>query len=137
MSTSNTPSTFASVLRFLPAMLWMTVIFVISDQPTVPQLPGMMSSVTSVIGHFTVNFVLAILLWWAMAPFGLTSRQRFLLAFAVAVLCGISDEWHQSFVPGRYPSFFDVATDAIGAATGLIAIHLAARSRTFGSLIHR
>lgn len=137
MSTSNTPPAFTSILRFLPAMLWMAVIFVISDQPTVPQLPGMMSSLTSVIGHFSVYFVLAILLWWALAPLDLAVRQRLLLAFTIAVLYGVSDEWHQSFVPGRYPSFFDVATDAVGAGSGLIAIHLAARSRTFGPLIPR
>ena len=32
-----------------------------------------------------------------------------------------SDEWHQSFVPGRYFSYGDILLDAIGVALGLLA----------------
>jgi VanZ family protein len=48
-------------------------------------------------------------------------------AFAVAALYGLIDEWHQSFVPGRYASLTDVALDAVGAALGIWACHLALR----------
>jgi VanZ family protein len=47
-------------------------------------------------------------------------------AFAVAILYGLSDEWHQSFVPGRTPDVWDLVVDAIGALTGIgIAIGVA------------
>jgi VanZ family protein len=40
----------------------------------------------------------------------------------LAVLYGLSDEWHQSFVPGRTPDVVDILTDAIGAAIGLLLV---------------
>jgi VanZ family protein len=36
-----------------------------------------------------------------------------------AVAFGISDEWHQSFVPGRSAEVADVMADAFGAALGV------------------
>ena len=38
------------------------------------------------------------------------------------VLFGASDEWHQSFVPGRQADVFDVLRDATGAGLGLIVM---------------
>jgi len=42
-------------------------------------------------------------------------------AFVITVLYGVSDEFHQSFVPGRTPDVADVAADAAGAALALTA----------------
>lgn len=122
-------------MRLLPAIAWMVAIFVVSAQPTVPQLPGFLSSLTSAIGHFTVYAVLAALLWWVLGAFGVPAGRRFVIAFAGALVYGISDEWHQSFVPGRTPSVIDLFVDAIGALTGLVIIKLAARIRRLAPLI--
>ncbi|MGE0143614.1 MAG: VanZ family protein [Planctomycetota bacterium] len=37
------------------------------------------------------------------------------LAVSVAALYGVVDEWHQSSVPGRSASIFDIATDSASA----------------------
>lgn len=116
------------VLRFLPMIGWMVLIFMLSHQPTLPTVPGVASSAASIAGHFSVYFVLAILLWWTLGLFDLSPRQRILLAFIAAVLFGFSDEWHQSFVSGRDASLMDNAVDAVGAATGLGIIHLLHRT---------
>ena len=42
-------------------------------------------------------------------------------AFVIAVVYGVSDEFHQSFVPGRSPDVADVVADAAGAALALTA----------------
>jgi VanZ family protein len=49
---------------------------------------------------------------------------------SLAVLYGVTDEVHQSFVPGRFPSVGDLVADAIGAAlgSGLVA-YLVLRSK--------
>jgi VanZ family protein len=134
---SNSPSPTTIALRLLPAIVCMGIIYLLSDQPTLPQIPSVSGRITSVIGHFTVYFVLAVLLWWALGMFSLSPRQRYLIAFAIAVLYGVSDEWHQSFVPGRTPDLLDIVTDAIGAATGLLMVHLAQRSTRLRSMALR
>lgn len=48
-----------------------------------------------------------------------TRRER-LLAWGLALLYGITDEIHQSFVPGRHPSAVDIVVDGIGAALAVL-----------------
>jgi VanZ family protein len=95
----------------------MALIFVLSAQSTFP-LPRMVwDDLYDIAGHLGVYGVLAVLLQWALAGTGV--RRPGLWAFVLAVLYGISDEFHQSFVPGRHPDIFDVATDAVGAWAAL------------------
>ena len=47
-----------------------------------------------------------------------------LLPTALGALYGISDEIHQSFVPGRDPAVSDVLADAIGSAVGALTYRL-------------
>jgi VanZ family protein len=41
-------------------------------------------------------------------------------ALLLCLLYGMSDEFHQSFVPDRTPSVLDVAADTIGACIGIV-----------------
>jgi VanZ family protein len=104
-------------LRWAYVVGWMALIFVLSAQSTFP-LPRMLwDDLYDIAGHLGVYGVLAVLLRWALAGAGV--RRSGLWAFVLAVLYGISDEFHQSFVPGRHPDIFDVATDAVGAWAAL------------------
>lgn len=41
----------------------------------------------------------------------------------VAIFCffyAVTDEWHQSFVPGRVPAWKDICIDSAGAVTGIV-----------------
>ena len=40
-------------------------------------------------------------------------------AFLAGALYGVSDEWHQSFVPYRQCSLYDAGADSIGVLTGI------------------
>jgi VanZ family protein len=42
-------------------------------------------------------------------------RQAGIFVILFCLLYGISDEWHQSFIPGRMPSIWDIAADTTGA----------------------
>ncbi len=46
-------------------------------------------------------------------------RFQFAAAVCLAFLYAVSDEFHQSFVPGRTPSAWDVCIDTAGAIIGL------------------
>jgi VanZ family protein len=53
-----------------------------------------------------------------------TARPRWsfaLIAVAIAVGFAATDEWHQSFVPGRDASVYDGLADLIGAGVGAAA----------------
>jgi len=95
------------------AFAWMGAIFWLSSAPR-NFLPGVLGAFVGNAAHAPIYGLLALLVARASGspPLG----------FAVAVLYGISDEWHQSFVPGRSSSVFDVGTDAVGAIAALRAI---------------
>jgi VanZ family protein len=58
----------------------------------------------------------------AAGAFGRSLRLRpWIAGVLFGVLWGISDEFHQSFVPGRDSSVWDLAADAVGAALGSLA----------------
>lgn len=107
------------VVSWVPAVLWATLIFVLSSQPVLPS-PEELSDKHL---HAIAYGVLA-----SLCLVGLTAARwrsitlgSVVAAFAVAVLYGISDEVHQSFVPGRTPDVADVVADAVGAALALAA----------------
>jgi VanZ family protein len=73
--------------------------------------------------HATEYAILALLLWRALrrtAP-GWDGRAAW-LAFALAALFALSDEWHQSFVPNRQAHPLDVLIDSAGAAAALLVL---------------
>ncbi|MDR0991105.1 MAG: VanZ family protein [Propionibacteriaceae bacterium] len=51
-------------------------------------------------------------------------------AVVLASLYGVTDEFHQSFVPGRSPDPKDWMVDTIGAICGVVLVWLAVRYRT-------
>jgi VanZ family protein len=49
-------------------------------------------------------------------------RTSAVLAVILVFLFGISDEYHQSFTPGREPRFRDVLIDTAGAVLAILAL---------------
>jgi VanZ family protein len=137
---------------WLPLLLWMTVIFGASTSlgrpentsrfivPILLWLNPHMSKETIDQVHFvvrkTAHFVeyamLGLLLWRAVyyEPALAARRSRsFFLALLLAALYAASDEFHQSFVPGREAAVSDVMLDTCGAGLGLAAVWTARRLR--------
>jgi VanZ family protein len=107
----------------------MGVIFALSSRSTLPKAPGLAPELVSIAGHFTVYAVLAMALWWGLGIAEMPPGRRLALAFTGALLYGLSDEWHQSFVPGRDTSMFDIVVDAAGALCGLVVVSALLRFR--------
>lgn len=94
----------------------MGVIFFLSAQPgdtlQLPPLPGI-----DKLAHLFVYGVLAATVIFAFPPsFRKKYPLRVVLAALVISSCyGISDEFHQSYVPGRMVSGYDLLADVCGA----------------------
>ena len=58
-------------------------------------------------------------------------------AWVMATLYSATDEFHQSFVPGRHPAATDVLIDAVGAATALMIHHSMLRTKRRKSNPHQ
>ena len=101
---------------WLPLAAWMGLIFYLSAQPDLPHPDtGWLGLALSIGAHAFVFGVLAIL--WARV---LGERRHALpVAFLLTMLYALSDEFHQAFVPGRYPDPWDLLSDALGAVLAL------------------
>jgi len=114
-----------SLFRYwLPPVLWMGVIFILSAQPSLPRHPeALLDHVLKKAGHMVGYGILAFLLWRALSRGrGALSWPALVAAFVVSVLYAASDEYHQSFVPGRNGTPVDVGFDAVGALVVLLIV---------------
>jgi VanZ family protein len=114
-------------IRIMLPVAWMGLIFALSHQPTLPYPQDLDAKIVSTLGHVTVYAVLAALVWWALGSTGVSGSWRVALAVAVAVLYGVTDEWHQSFVPGRTPDVRDIVADTTGAVLAMVVVTWLAR----------
>lgn len=118
------------MIRLLPAIVWMAVIFYMSHQTgdelgtLLPFFQAWFPAMASFNwGHFLLYFVLAVTYYWAFLPRSSTWKGKAL----VVLFCfayGITDEFHQSFVPGRSPDVMDLRNDAIGAALAMAVVSI-------------
>lgn len=107
------------LLRWLPVVGWMAVIFTLSS------ISGLRVSdevavdrPIRILAHMASFGLLAGLVLHALAGRRRPPVWHVLLAIAIAVAYGVSDEIHQAFVPNRMGRAQDVAVDALGATLG-------------------
>jgi VanZ family protein len=108
-------------LRWLPALFMMISIFLVSAQPS-SNLPNFdwADGLVKKSGHAIVYAMLALLYWRALD----FNDRKLWVAWLLALLYAITDEFHQSFVPGRHPAVFDVIIfDNFGALISLWLVH--------------
>ncbi|MDI1336094.1 MAG: VanZ family protein [Lacunisphaera sp.] len=123
-------------LRWLPAVLWMAFIFALSTglgsaehtarfigpflhwllPHAAPETIAWLHFLIRKAGHFTEYAILALLLRRALGPGG---GKALGLALLLAAVYAATDEFHQSFVPGRTASLGDVLIDITGAFVAL------------------
>lgn len=102
-----------------PVAVWLAVIFAASSRSNV----GSFGRIPDWITHGIEYGILGLLLCRAFAGgFGAALPARTgLLVVALATTWGVSDEFHQSFVPGRESSAADVCKDLAGATAAVLA----------------
>lgn len=117
-----TAATARAVGLWAPVVLYMAAIFAVSAMPEPPSPPGLDDKTQ----HFAAYAGLGVVTLRATAGGTLAGLGPgpALAAWAIAVAYGASDEYHQSFVPGRTQDVLDLRADAIGAAAAIGAAWL-------------
>jgi VanZ family protein len=105
---------------FVPALAYAAIIFALSAQSDpLPFLPPEVLSQDKLL-HAAEYALLGGLLVPALRAAGLRPRVALLAAVIIASVFGATDEFHQSFVPGRNADVADWVADTLGAAVGAV-----------------
>lgn len=134
----------SNFVRWIPALTWMLLIFLLSNQPggdsgklsklILDWLGGIgidfrawfgddATIVIRKLAHFVEYGILYLLCLW---PLGRRKPwlKGALLALLLTFLYACSDELHQSFIPRRVGQFSDVMIDTLGATFAFLSIWL-------------
>jgi VanZ family protein len=107
------------VLYWLPVLAWMGFIFFWSARPAITASAVDWQDFTvKKTAHIVEYFLLGILVFRAFKG---ATRMASFQALVTIVWCGvyaISDELHQSFIPGRTATIRDVLIDLAGSSLG-------------------
>jgi VanZ family protein len=107
--------------RWLPPLAWMGVVFFLSAQPDLPRAPGpWLDTLLKKISHALAYGVLAWLYQRALRLHLRASMALRVVSGGLAVVYALSDEYHQTFVPGRNGQLFDVMVDGAGAGGAML-----------------
>jgi VanZ family protein len=106
----------------LVVFVYCTLIFFLSSQKIPQGMPGFVGM--DFILHFLEYGLLAFLMCWMLSKESnaYVKKYLFVLSWLLTVLYGISDEVHQSFVPTRHMSLWDLAADILGATVVLVIL---------------
>ncbi len=117
--------------RQIPMLVVMGIIFFLSHQSAGSLALPVVYGLDKVL-HLIAYAVLAATVIYAVPPhiFRAHPLQTRMLILAFCLAYGISDEFHQSFVPGREPSIFDVVADVCGAALMLGTVWFLKQEKT-------
>jgi VanZ family protein len=109
---------------YLPVFVWAGVIFTFSTLPTGPGQKIIWTDfIIKKTAHLTEYAIFAILIYRAIINTSLRAKNiSGYTAIFLSMLYGATDEFHQSFTPGRTPKLYDIGFDTIGATLGILII---------------
>ena len=102
----------------------MALIFYFSSQPKpfIPNVDWHLDKLYHILEYTVLGFLVTHA--FVNVSFNIFRHAPWILSFLVVVLYGASDEWHQSFVPGRVVSLLDWTADCLGAFLGVISMYI-------------
>lgn len=118
----------ARVIPWLPGIAYIALIFYLSSQSSFGALSHI--RISDKLVHFVLYAGLsaALFIGAKKAPFT-ELFSPYWLVLLLATFYGVSDEYHQGFVPNRTVDIFDWLADTSGAAFGLLLIALILKIR--------
>ena len=112
------------ILKFWgPVLVWAGIIFLFSARPVIPASQIFWKDfIVKKTAHVVEYAFLALLIYRALKESGVSKSNAGLWAIFFSVVYGLTDEFHQSFTPGREPRVRDVFFDTIGAILSIYSI---------------
>ena len=102
-----------------PPVAWMVVIFLFSSIHTRPvSTVYWREFAVKKSAHIVEYAILTVLLYRAFRT-SYSKQKAGIYAMVISVIYAITDEFHQSFTPGREPTVRDVIFDTIGATLAI------------------
>lgn len=123
MAATKKDNPFIRFIKFwLPVIIYAIFIFYISSIPG-GNLPSLFRF-QDVFGHLLEYMVFGILIRRAVKAYypGMVYGTRLCWVLVIALAYAATDELHQSFIPGRTPSFVDIAYDGLGVVLANIIV---------------
>lgn len=112
-----------TILLWLPVVSWAFVIFLFSAMPANPVSEiHWQDFIIKKTAHIVEYAVFTTFLYRALYAGGISKKEAGIYSVILAFLYGASDEFHQSFTPGREPKVRDVIFDTIGAMSAIYFI---------------
>ena len=86
------------------------------------EILGKIEHIIRKLAHFSLYTLVGILSMSLMSTYKIKQIKRIGLSLGIGFLYAISDEFHQSFVPGRGPMVSDVFIDTFGVVFGIVVV---------------
>ncbi len=101
-----------------PVLAYAGLIFLLSSVSRFPDVFPSFFGFDKLV-HFGEYYLFGCLIcrWLYAERSRFTNHHAVILTILIGTLYGISDEWHQSFVPGRDASIWDALVDALAVVT--------------------
>lgn len=114
------PEARSRLMRWLPALAWMVVIFALSSRSGLRLTEdAAVDKPFRIVAHLATFALLGALILYALGGRGAPTLRSALGAVLLTLLYAITDELHQALVPGRTGRLQDVGTDLVGAVLGV------------------
>ena len=98
----------------------MGAIFAVSAQPVLPSVPGFWDLLVKKGLHAAAYGVLMGLILRGLRGYWSRAGLIRLVSSSLSLAYALSDEYHQTLVPGRNGNMFDVLVDAVGIAAATV-----------------
>lgn len=106
--------------------------FLIDRIPQINKLEGIhkqsiiqkIEKIVRKIAHFSIYTFVGVILMCLFSTYRLKDMQKLYFSSIIGIIYAISDEIHQSFIPGRLASVFDVIIDTMGVICGTLCVLL-------------
>ena len=74
------------------------------------------------LAHFSIYMVVGFSIMGFFCTFDMRNKYKLLWSLLIGITYAITDEYHQSFIPGRSPRVFDVCIDTFGVLIGIFVM---------------